>query len=80
MEIIKGIPFMTFTRAPYQKMQGPPPDEDRGPGGPGGEGPGGPPEMPPERPYQLHWRSSTGKLRCGRKSSSARWMEPAPKM
>ena len=45
METIHGIPYQTFTRPAYQKMQGPPMDDGEGPGGPGG--PGGP-AMPEE--------------------------------
>lgn len=76
MAIIKGIPYQTFTRDPYEKWAGPggpgPEGEGgpggpggpgpEGPGGPGGEGPGGPPGMPPERPTSASLEIIDGKV------------------
>ena len=63
METIHGIPYQTFTRPAYQKMQGPPMDDGEGPGGPEG-GPGGPggPEMPEEKPTFAALEVQSGKI------------------
>ena len=69
MERIHGIPYRTFQRPAYVKMQGPPMEEGEGPGGPGGPGgpdggPGGPggPEMPKERPTSAALEVIGGKI------------------
>lgn len=63
METIHGIPYQTFTRPVYQKMQGPPMDDGEGPGGPGGPGgPEGGPEMPEEKPTFAALEVHSGKI------------------
>ena len=62
MEIIHGIPYKTFTRPEYIKMQGPPMDDgEGGPGGPGGPGPDMPP-MPENKPEFCAVEIKNGKL------------------
>lgn len=61
MELIHGIPYQTFTRPEYKKMQGPPMDDHDGPGGPDGPGPGGP-EMPAEKPSYAALEIQNGKI------------------
>ena len=62
MEIIHGIPYKTFTRPEYIKMQGPPMDDgEGGPGGPGGPGPDMPP-MPENKPEFCAVEVKNGKL------------------
>lgn len=64
MELIKGIPYQTFTRDPYEKMTHPPMPEGEGPGGPGGpgEGPGPMPGMPESWPEFAALEVKNGKV------------------